>query len=434
MVDKIKIGIIGGSCLDDSKIIENYEEFEISTPYGKPSSKISCGKIFGIDVCLLARHGKNHEIPPSQVNYRANLFALNGLGCTHIIATSAVGSLREEIKRGDFVIVDQFIDFTKQRKITFFESFEQGAKHTAMPDPFSGFLRKIIIEACEDIGIKMHKKGTVITIEGPRFSTRSESKMFRILGADIINMSIAPEAILANELGLDYSIIAMSTDYDSWKEDEEAVTWNMILDIFAKNSEKMKKLLIKVIEKISTYDKDNEDREFIKSRIRTLPNWPKPGVMFRDINSLLRDVDGFNRSINLLENRYKNKNIEIIAGIESRGFVIASALASRLQKPLVLIRKPGKLPFETVKEEYDLEYGRDAIEIQKDAIKPAQKVLIIDDLCATGGTMFAAGNLIEKLGGNIIECAFVIDLPELGGSERIKQKWPIFKLIDFEGE
>src|SRR3989344_3143469 len=199
----MKIGVIGGSGLDNPELLKNYEELEVDTIYGKPYSKIICGKIFNIDICILSRHGRHHEIPPTQVNYRANIYALKKLGCTHIIATTAVGSLKEEIKRGDFVILDQFIDFTKHRKISFFESFENGLKHTAMADPFSKFLSQKISESCKEHGISFHPKGTVITIEGPRFSTRAESNVFRQFGADVINMSVAPEAILANELEME---------------------------------------------------------------------------------------------------------------------------------------------------------------------------------------------------------------------------------------
>jgi 5'-methylthioadenosine phosphorylase len=423
----MKVGIIGGSGLDDPKILQGSQEVEPDTPYGKPSSKITCGKISGIDVCILARHGKKHEIPPTQVNNRANIYALWKLGCTHILATTAVGSLKEEIGRGDFVILDQFIDFTRSRILSFHDSFADGPKHTPMAEPFSAFLRKKIISSCNNLGIKYHPKGTVVTIEGPRFSTKAESKMFRLWGADVINMSIAPEAILAREASLEYSAIAMSTDYDCWKEGEASVTWEAIMEIFKKNAEKMKSLLIKVLEKLA-----NDDEEFIKSKIRTIPNFPKPGIMFRDITTLLKDAEGFQRTLRVLEERYKNEPIDSIAGIESRGFILASALASRLNKGLILVRKPGKLPGETVREEYALEYGTDAVEIHKDAIQAGNKVLMVDDLIATGGTMAAACNLVEKLGGKVVECAFVVELPELGG--RKKLRWPIFKIVEFEGE
>ncbi|HRZ85329.1 MAG TPA: adenine phosphoribosyltransferase [Candidatus Paceibacterota bacterium] len=181
-----------------------------------------------------------------------------------------------------------------------------------------------------------------------------------------------------------------------------------------------------MLEKVS-----NDDEDFIKRKIRTVPNWPKQGIMFRDITTLLKDAEGFERTIKVLENRYKNKKIDLIAGIESRGFVIASALAIRLKKGVVLVRKKGKLPAETVREEYDLEYGKDSIEIHKDAVKPGQNILLVDDLIATGGTCAAAGKLIEKIGGNILECAFVVELPELKGREKLK--WPIFCIVDFGG-
>jgi len=248
----MKIAIIGGSGLDDPKLLRDYEEKDISTPYGKPSSKIICGKLAGLEVCFLSRHGRKHEIPPTQVNNRANIFALKGLGCTHILATTAVGSLKEEIRRGDFVILDQFIDFTRHRHITFHDDFKDGPKHAPMANPFSDFLRNKIIRACGELGISHHPTGTVVTIEGPRFSTKAESRLFRAWGADVINMSISPEAILANELGVEYGAIAMSTDYDCWKEDESPVTWEAVLEIFKGNSDKMRGLLLKVIENLSS--------------------------------------------------------------------------------------------------------------------------------------------------------------------------------------
>ena len=247
-----RVGIIGGSGLDDPKWLTDAQEIEVDTPYGPPSSPPIIGAIEGVDVALLARHGRQHTIPPTQVNFRANISALKAAGCTHILATTAVGSLREDIRRGDFVIIDQFIDFTRLRSVTFHEVFEPGkAAHTAMADPFSPAIRAALIEAAEELGLPHHKHGTVITIEGPRFSTRAESRMYRVWGADIVNMSIAPEAALANEAGIPYGAAAMSTDYDSWKEDEDPVSWEMILDIFAQNVEKMTDLLLRTIPKLA---------------------------------------------------------------------------------------------------------------------------------------------------------------------------------------
>ncbi|MFW9819619.1 MAG: S-methyl-5'-thioadenosine phosphorylase [Candidatus Thorarchaeota archaeon] len=247
----IKIGIIGGSGLDNPDILKDANDVNVETPYGKPSSPLKTGKINNVEVILIARHGREHTIPPTQVNYRANIHALKDQGCTHILATTACGSLREEIERGDLVILDQFIDYTRLRKISFFEEFAPGdMKHTPMADPYSEELRNILIETANELNIKHHKTGTVVTIEGPRFSTRAESKMFRIWGADVINMSIAPETILANEIGIPYAAVAMSTDYDCWKEDEAPVTWEEILEIFGKNVNNVIALLTNSIPKI----------------------------------------------------------------------------------------------------------------------------------------------------------------------------------------
>jgi 5'-methylthioadenosine phosphorylase len=245
------IGIIGGSGLDNPDILANPRDEKATTPYGEPSSPLKHGVIDGVEVVLLGRHGREHTIPPTQVNYRANIAALKSAGCTHIIATTAVGSLREEIGRGDLIVVDQFIDFTKQRKMTFHESFEpHNPVHCAMADPYDSRLRKIIIDECERLKYKYHDKGTVVTIEGPRFSTRAESHMFRTIGADIINMSIATETVLANEVGIPYAAIAMSTDYDSWRNDEEPVTWEAISKVFAENAAKVTTLLSRIISQI----------------------------------------------------------------------------------------------------------------------------------------------------------------------------------------
>ncbi len=246
----VKIGIIGGSGLDDPDILADSREMEVDTPYGRPSSPLSIGTVNGRAVVLIARHGKKHQLSPSQINFRANLFALKETGATHILATTACGSLKAEIGRGDFVIVDQFIDFTRVRKNTFFESFENGTHHTAMADPFDGRLRKILFDSAMALGFKIHERGTVVTIEGPRFSTRAESRMFRAWGGDVINMSVATEAALANELQVPYAAVAMSTDYDCWKENEPPVTWEEILTVFHRNAENVKALLVDAIGKI----------------------------------------------------------------------------------------------------------------------------------------------------------------------------------------
>jgi len=244
------IGIIGGSGLDDPDILKNATIEDLNTPYGKPSAPLSKGRIGDADVVLLPRHGNQHQYSPTQVNNQANIDALKEAGVTHILATTACGSLRRKIDRGHFVIIDQFIDFTRFRKNTFFDSFENGPRHTAMAEPFHTDLRKALFDTSMELGYPTHDGGTVVTIEGPRFSTRAESHMFRAWGADIINMSTAPEAMLANEAKIPYAAVAMSTDYDGWKEDEEPVSWEEILAVFNQNADRVKKLLINAIPKI----------------------------------------------------------------------------------------------------------------------------------------------------------------------------------------
>ena len=421
----VKIGIIGGSGLDDPQLLQNYEEKEIETPFGKPSSNIVCGKISGVDVCILARHGKKHEIPPHMINYRANIAALKILGCTHILATSAVGSLKEKIKPGDLVFPNQFIDFTKQRKNTFYEEIGN-VQHTEMAEPFSNELRRILIETAEELGFRKHDWATIAVIEGPRFSTRSESFMFRNF-ADIIGMTAVPECNLAKEAGIPYQVIAMVTDYDCWKKDEKSVTWEMVQQRMEENSHKVKQLLLKAIPKIA-----NQDEAFIKSKIRAIPDFPKKGIMFRDVTTLLKDKEGFDRVIEIFYNRYKNRKVDVVVGIEARGFIFGSVIANKLGVGFVPIRKPGKLPSESVREEYELEYGKDAVEIHKDAIAKGMNVLLVDDLLATGGTSKAAANLIEKLGGKVEEIGFVIELSDLKGREKLS-KWDVFSIVKFEG-
>ncbi|MDR0583954.1 MAG: S-methyl-5'-thioadenosine phosphorylase [Treponema sp.] len=245
------IGIIGGSGLDNPGIFPNPKDERVTTPYGDPSSPLRRGNIGGVEVALLARHGREHTIPPAQVNYRANIAALKAAGCTHIVASTAVGSLREEIRRGDLVIIDQFIDFTKQRKMTYHESFEpHNPVHCAMADPYDSRLRELLIDECKTLSYPFHDHGTVVTIEGPRFSTRAESRMFRAWGADIINMSIATETILAAETGIPYAAVAMSTDYDSWRLDEEPVSWEAVAKVFAENAARVTALLTGIIPRI----------------------------------------------------------------------------------------------------------------------------------------------------------------------------------------
>jgi len=248
----MKIGIVGGTGLDNPDILKKCTEIEVETRFGKPSSVLKTGIIEGKEVVIIARHGLKHQIPPTHVNNRANIMAFKDSGVTHIIATCASGSLREEIGIGDIVIPDQFIDFTRHRDVTFHDDFNNGVVHTPMAEPFDPSLRQLLINTANSTGLKPHKTGTIITIEGPRFSTKAESRTFRNWGADIINMSITPEVILANEAGIPYACIAISTDYDSWREVSSNVSWDEILHVFESNVEKVKQLIIASIRNLSS--------------------------------------------------------------------------------------------------------------------------------------------------------------------------------------
>lgn len=248
----VKIGIIGGSGLDDPDILKDAKETAVDTPYGPPTSALTCGSIEGVDTAIIARHGKDHSIYPTKVNFRANIWALKEQGCTHILASTAVGSLREEIAPGHLVFPSQFIDHTRKREATFFDKDE--VVHTSMAEPFCPNLGELLSSSAAKTGIPYHKDKTVITIEGPRFSTKAESHMFRNWNADVINMSTVPEVCLAREQKIHYAAIAMSTDYDCWHEEEEPVTWEMIVETMKNNADNVINLFLDVIPKIKEYN------------------------------------------------------------------------------------------------------------------------------------------------------------------------------------
>ncbi|XP_032249562.1 S-methyl-5'-thioadenosine phosphorylase isoform X2 [Phoca vitulina] len=202
-------------------------------------------------------HGRQHTIMPSKVNYQANIWALKEEGCTHVVVTTACGSLREEIQPGDIVIIDQFIDRTTKRPQTFYDgshSSTRGVCHIPVAEPFCPKTREVLIETAKKLGLRCHSKGTVVTIEGPRFSSRAESFMFRTWGADVINMTTVPEVVLAKEAGICYASIAMATDYDCWKEHEEAVSVDRVLKTLKENANKAKSLLLTTIPQIGSME------------------------------------------------------------------------------------------------------------------------------------------------------------------------------------
>lgn len=269
------VGIIGGSGLDDPDVISNRCEIEVTTPFGEPSDKLISGNIGDIECVLLARHDRKHSKLPGSINYRANIFAQKKVGVTHIIATTACGSLKEEMEPKHLVLIDSFIDRTTKRLQTFYDGVTDssltGICHIPMCDPFCKFLKNIIGEEMDSQGQKYHKKGTIVSIEGPRFSSKAESNMFRILGGDLINMTTCPEVVLAAEAGLPYASIAMSTDYDCWREEvseNEHVTVSSILEVMKFNSLNVTALLKKVVPKLGEIDKKlvEEAQEFVRKR------------------------------------------------------------------------------------------------------------------------------------------------------------------------
>ena len=235
----MKVGIIGGTGLDHMDILKEKHESHPTTPFGKPSSPLTTGTIDGVNVVLLARHGRSHEFSPTDVNYRANIQAVKAAGCTHILATTACGSLKKNIHPGDLVVLDQFIDQTVRRPATL---YPDKVLHLPMADPFCQILRETLKRSAKALRFRFHPTGTVVTIEGPRFSTRAESHLFRSWGADVINMSTVPEVVLAREAGICYAAVALATDYDCWKED--AVDIQKVLATMKANSENVIRLFL----------------------------------------------------------------------------------------------------------------------------------------------------------------------------------------------
>lgn len=234
-MENIEIGIIGGSGLYQMEGLTNLEERDIDTPFGKPSDAILIGTLHNKRIAFVARHGRGHVHNPSEVPYRANIYALKTLGVKYAIAVSACGSLKEEMAPGHIVVPDQLYDNTKgKRDNTFFENGFVG--HIGVAEPFSASLSQAVIDAVEKAGGTVHKSGTFITIEGPRFSTKGESNLFRQWGMSIIGMTTSPEAYLAREAEMAYACMAHVTDYDVWHESEEPVSVEQVIRILFKNT------------------------------------------------------------------------------------------------------------------------------------------------------------------------------------------------------
>jgi 5'-methylthioadenosine phosphorylase len=243
---RAEIGIIGGTGIYDPQFLENSEEIKMHTPYGAPSDCVTIGKLKGRNVAFIPRHSKKHTIRPTDVNSRANIYASKELGVQWILAPTTVGSLREEYKPGDVVFVDQFIDRTTRRE----QSFYTGAKvcHISVAEPMCPELRKVLMDVAEELNIRHHKTGNYVCIEGPRFSTKAESKMFRSWGADVVGMTLVPECVLAREAEICYASISSVTDYDVWKD--QPVSAEEIGKTMRKNIGNLRKIIIEAVGRI----------------------------------------------------------------------------------------------------------------------------------------------------------------------------------------
>jgi 5'-methylthioadenosine phosphorylase len=251
LTEPLVAAVIGGSGLYNMDGLTDTSEHDIDTPFGKPSSPIIIGKLEGKRIAFLARHGIGHFINPTEVNYLANIYALKKLGAPRIISISACGSLREDYKPGDIVIPDQIFDNTKRRKRTFFS--DGMVAHVGVADPFCSDLSQHVFDAVSACGATVHKGGTLITIEGPRFSTKAESNVFRSWGMSIIGMTASPEAFLAREAEMCYCTMAHVTDYDVWHVSSEPVTVEMVIQILNKNTaiaQDSLRLLVKGLEEL----------------------------------------------------------------------------------------------------------------------------------------------------------------------------------------
>jgi 5'-methylthioadenosine phosphorylase len=249
-MDPVRIGVIGGSGLYQMPELADIEERRIDTPFGPPSDAIIIGTLAGQRVAFLPRHGRGHVLTPSEVPYRANIYALKSLGVRQVIAISACGSLREDFAPGHVVVPDQVVDRTKDERGRSF--FGDGlVAHVSVADPFCAELNQIVADAVADAGGTVHRGGTYITIEGPRFSTRAESALYRAWGMDIIGMTTSPEAFLAREAEMCYSVMAHVTDYDVWHEVEEDVSVDMVVQTLNANVRLAQRALLGVVERLS---------------------------------------------------------------------------------------------------------------------------------------------------------------------------------------
>lgn len=266
------VGVIGGSGLYTMEALQNVEELQIETPYGVPSDLIMTGEIDGIPVAFLARHGRGHRLIPSEVPYRANIYALKKIGVRYLISMSAVGSLSEHMKPLDMVIPDQFIDLTRHRKASFFG--DGAVAHVSMADPVCSAVADALCRATKEFDqeIQVHQGGTYVCIEGPQFSSKAESHWYRSMGAHIIGMTNMPEAKLAREAQMAYATLAMVTDFDCWHPREAHVTADMAIANLMKNAERAQKIAVSAIRILSSEKPISIAHNALSGSLVTQPN------------------------------------------------------------------------------------------------------------------------------------------------------------------
>ena len=238
------LGVIGGSGLYEMEALKNVRRVTVSTPFGSPSDALVVGELEGKPLAFLPRHGRGHRIGPSDINFRANIYAMKKIGAVAVLSISAVGSMKEKIRPGDIVVVDQFFDHTKQRKSTFFTDGVVG--HISLADPVCPVFSGIVHDAAREVVKRVHRGGVYLCMEGPAFSTRAESDIYRKWGVDVIGMTNMPEAKLAREAELCYAVMALATDYDCWRRSEEDVAIEAVLEILRRNVENSQKIVQKL--------------------------------------------------------------------------------------------------------------------------------------------------------------------------------------------
>ena len=270
MSEVLRIGVIGGSGLYQMEGLVNIREEEVETPFGQPSAPFLIGTLSGqtgVELVFLPRHGRNHEFNPSEVNYRANIFGMKALGVSWIISVSAVGSLQEEVIPGHVVVIDQFVDRTKNRAATFFE--KGMVAHIAFGDPVCLTLRQYLLEASKNAGATFHDGGTYVCMEGPAFSTRAESNLYRSWGARVIGMTNLPEAKLAREASISYATLAMATDYDCWHTGHDDVTVEQVVAVLNANVSLAKRIVAEAVPLIAAHDGPAPHHEALKGALLT---------------------------------------------------------------------------------------------------------------------------------------------------------------------